>query len=64
MDTDIASLEAKVDRVVAYCDELREQNVALRQRVAGLEQEKQALTERMTVARERLETLVEKLPAE
>jgi len=64
VDTDIASLEAKVDRVVAYCDELREQNVALRQRVAGLEQEKQALTERMTVARERLETLVEKLPAE
>ena len=62
MNIDISSLEAKVERVVAFCDALRAENHALRERIAGLEQEKQALTERMTTARERIETIMEKLP--
>jgi cell division protein ZapB len=64
VDTDISSLEAKVERVVAFCDALREENHALRERVAGLESEKQMLAERMTTARTRLETIMDKLPAE
>jgi cell division protein ZapB len=64
VEIDISSLEPKVERVVALCEELREQNRALRERIAGLEHEKQALTERMTVARERLESLMERMPAE
>jgi len=64
MDIDISPLEAKIEQVVAFCQELRTENLALRERVAGLEQEKQALTGRMTTARERLETIMEKLPAE
>jgi uncharacterized protein (TIGR02449 family) len=62
MNIDISSLEAKVERVVAFCDGLRAENHALRERIAGLEQEKQALAERMTTARERIETIMEKLP--
>jgi uncharacterized protein (TIGR02449 family) len=64
VDIDISSLEAKVERVAAFCDALREENHALRERVAGLENEKQTLAERMTTARTRLETIMDKLPAE
>jgi uncharacterized protein (TIGR02449 family) len=64
VDIVISSLEAKVEHVAAFCDELREQNHALRERIAGLEREKQALAERMTAARERLETVMDRLPAE
>lgn len=64
MDIDIANLEAKVERVAAFCEELRAENHALREHIESLEREKQALATRMTTARERLETIMDKLPAE
>lgn len=64
MDIDISNLEAKVERVAAYCEELRAENHALRERIAGLEHDKETLAARMTTARERLETIMDKLPAE
>ena len=64
MELNLSSLEAKVEQVVNFCEQLRQENLALRERVARLEQEKETLAERMTVARERLETMMEKLPAE
>lgn len=64
MDPDISSLERKVEQVVAFCQQLRDENHALRERVASLEQEKQALAERMGTARTRLEAMMERLPAE
>ena len=64
MEINLSSLEAKVEQVVSFCERLRQENLALRERVARLEQEKEDLAGRMTVARERLETMKEKLPAE
>jgi cell division protein ZapB len=64
VNIDISSLEAKVDRVIAFCEALRADNHALRERLAGLENEKLTLTERMGSARERLENIMDKLPAE
>lgn len=64
MDIDISSLEAKVERVAAFCEELRAENHALRERIAGLEHDKEMLAARMSTARERLETIMDKLPAE
>ncbi len=64
MDLDLTSLEAKIERIVAFCQQLREENHVLRERIARLEHEKQGLAERMTVARERLEGIMERLPAE
>lgn len=64
MDANIASLEHKIELITAFCQRLREQNHALRERVSGLEEENRRLGERMTLARERLETMMERLPAE
>jgi cell division protein ZapB len=64
MSIDVSSLEAKVAQVVAFCQRLREENRVLRDRLAGLEEEKQTLAERMTTARERLEAMMDRLPAE
>lgn len=64
MDADIISLENKVERVVACCQSLREENHALRDRVAVLERDKQSLAEKIDTARVRLEAFMEKLSAE
>jgi cell division protein ZapB len=64
MNAPLASLEQKVELVVALCQELRAENHRLQDRVDALESEKQALAERMTTARQRLEGIMDKLPAE
>ncbi|RTL55748.1 MAG: hypothetical protein EKK46_05860 [Rhodocyclaceae bacterium] len=55
-------LDQKVDRVLALCDSLHEENLALRSRMAVLESEKQSLADKMDAARARLEVLRDKLP--
>lgn len=64
MNAPLASLEKKVEQIVALCHELRGENHRLQDRVDALESEKQALAERMTTARQRLEGIMDKLPAE
>lgn len=64
MNEMLGGLEDKVTQVIALCDSLRAENHKLRDRIGELEEEKQDLAERMTTARERLELLVDKLPAE
>jgi cell division protein ZapB len=64
MDANLSSLEHKIELVAAFCQQLREQNLALRERIAGLEEENRSLGERMTTARQRLEVMMERLPVE
>ncbi len=64
MHTPFASLEQKIEQIVALCAALRAENHRLRDRVGTLEGEKQGLTERMTTARTRLESLMDKFPTE
>ncbi len=64
MDEQLGGLEQKVEQVIALCAELRTENHRLRDRVVSLEDEKQDLVERMSEARTRLETLLDRLPAE
>lgn len=64
MNDDLGRLENKVEQVVALCDALRAENRRLHDRVAALETRKTSLEERMTVARNRLEGLMDHLPLE
>jgi uncharacterized protein (TIGR02449 family) len=64
MDADLSTLEQKVDDVVAFCQRLREENLALRGRVAGLETEKRVLSEKIDTTLVRLEALMDRLPTE
>ncbi|MFN4147949.1 MAG: hypothetical protein ACK4E4_00175 [Rhodocyclaceae bacterium] len=64
MDAPLASLERKVEQIIALCETLRAENRQLRERVGALENEKHGLIERMTLARVRLEGLIDRLPPE
>jgi len=64
MNEVLGGLENKVTQVIALCAELRAENHRLRDRLGALEEEKLALAERMTVARTRLEGLMDRLPPE
>lgn len=60
----LALLEKKIDQALAYCESLCAENRALRTRVAKLEEERQVLTAKIESARNRLEVLMEKIPAD
>lgn len=62
MDGDLSNVEHKVEQVVAVCQSLRDENRKLRERIAGLEVEKQALSTKIDTTCERLEALMSRLP--
>ena len=62
MDGDVTTLETKLDQFLVHFQQLREENRALRERVAGLEGEKLSLADKMQAARVRLEALMDRLP--
>ena len=62
MKGDLTALEQKIEQFLAFCQSLRAENQALRSRVAGLEEERQLLVDRIDSARARLEVLMETLP--
>ena len=64
MKASLSSLEQKVERFIAYCQSLRAENLALRGRVSGLEEERQMLMNKIESARGRLEALMIRLPEE
>jgi cell division protein ZapB len=64
MKGDLTALEHKVEQFLAFCQSLRAENQALRSRVAGLEDERQVLVDKIDTARARLEALMERLPEE
>lgn len=64
MMTELNTLEHKVDRVLAVCAGLTQQNGELRDRVMALEDENVSLRARMDEARVRLEALKSRLPEE
>ena len=64
MDADLKSLEERVTKLIALCDQLRDENVELRQEVTRLHQESQSLKLNMTQASVQLERLLSALPEE
>ena len=62
MIKELSTLESKVAEVVALCRVLRSENARLRQQMASAEKDRQHLSERMEMARIRIEQLVQQLP--
>lgn len=64
MTKQLDALEGKVAQVVNLCLSLRAENQDLRTRLAGAEEERAHLLQRMEEARSRLEALAGQLPEE
>jgi chromosome segregation ATPase len=62
MDTDLEELEAKIEQVVALVHQLRAENEVLKNQIVEAEAERLHLRRSMTAARERLESLMDRLP--
>jgi cell division protein ZapB len=62
MDTQLAALEERVRKVVALCQNLRRENLALRQDLAGSQQELKQLDAKLAAAKTRLSNLISHLP--
>ena len=62
MDTDLEELEAKIEQVVTLVHQLCAENEVLKNQVAEAEAERLHLRRSMTAARERLESLMDRLP--
>ncbi|MCL2636454.1 MAG: hypothetical protein FWD50_07515 [Betaproteobacteria bacterium] len=62
MNSELAALEAKIEQVVALIHQLRAENEVLKNQMAAAEAERLHLRQTMSAARERLETLIDKVP--
>ncbi|UCV18852.1 hypothetical protein [Ferribacterium limneticum] len=62
MNVELETLEAKIEQVVALVHQLRAENEVLKNQMTAAEAERLHLRQTMTVARERLEGLVDKIP--
>jgi cell division protein ZapB len=64
MNMELDVLEAKIEQVVALIHQLRAENEVLKNQIAAAEAERLHLRQTVTLARERLELLVDRLPEE
>jgi len=62
MDTQLAVLEDRIRKVVALCQNLRKENLALRQDVAASQQQIKSLAAKLDTAKTRIGSLIERLP--
>ena len=62
MDTELASLGAKVAQFVSLCERLRAENTTLRQQLAAAQNDAKRLNERIDGAKTKLEGLINRLP--
>ena len=62
METELKSLEQKLNQFVELCQRLRTDNQQLRQELASALSENKQLTEKIGTAGDRLETLLHQLP--
>ena len=60
---DLKTLEAHIDELIGACEELREENRALREQQAQLMAERAGLIEKSELARSRVEAMIARLKA-
>ena len=64
MDAEIKSLEDKIAQFIELNHRLRADNLALRQELAQAHGENKRLSEKIDLAKDRLESLLSKIPGE
>ena len=64
MDADLKRLEDKIDKLISLCATLREENSQLRDDLNQAQQNSTTLKSNMLLASEKLEVLLETLPAD
>lgn len=62
MEAELKSLEEKISQFVQLCRRLRSENIQLRQQLAGATSENKHLSEKISTATSRLETLLTQIP--
>lgn len=62
MEADLKSLEDKVSQLLGLCQQMRTDNLELRQELAQAQNEVRQLKETMAQAGDRLEALIDSLP--
>jgi len=60
---DLKALEARIDELIAACEELRDENRALREQQSQLMAERAGLIEKSELARSRVEAMIARLKA-
>ncbi|PPD18420.1 MAG: hypothetical protein CTY27_01685 [Methylotenera sp.] len=63
MDADLKRLEDKISKLISLCVTLREENVQLRDDLTQAQQSSNTLKSNMVLASEKLEILLETIPA-
>ena len=63
MNDQLSALELRIDQLLGHFTQVRDENRDLRLRVANLESENRRLQEKIDAAAERVEGLIEGLPA-
>ena len=59
--TDSHNFEHKLDQLIAACQQLKEENAALREREAGLVGERGELLQKNEMARKQIKTMISRL---
>ena len=62
MEADLIILEEKLNSLLALCQKLRAENTQLRQSLTQAQDEAEQLKNNMTLAGQRLKTLIDRLP--
>jgi cell division protein ZapB len=62
MDAEFVALEEKVQQTAQLCQRLRDENRALRERLAALQGDHRLLGEKIDGARSRIESLLKQIP--
>jgi cell division protein ZapB len=60
-DTDIIKLENRIDELITICDQLKNENTALRERQEIMAKERERLIEKADLAKTRVEMILKRL---
>jgi cell division protein ZapB len=62
-DNSLKELENKIDELIAFCQELKRENRALKIEIAGWRDERKDLIDKNELARSKVEAMIERLRA-